>query len=80
MKKSGIVFIIIGSLLLLTAAAIVLNIIMFQSKESEHIGIIGGADAPTAIFLISRAGWKLLLIIAAGAALLIKGIIDNRHK
>ena len=32
------------------------------------IGIIGGSDGPTAIFVTSRFSWELLLLIAAAAA------------
>ena len=40
----------------------------------EGVGIIGGADAPTALFLIGHTGKKQLLFIAAGLILLLRGI------
>ena len=43
----------------------------------EGIGIIGGADAPTAIFLLGHAGKKRLILIAAGFVLLVRGLIGT---
>ncbi|MBO4877342.1 MAG: hypothetical protein J5501_04975 [Ruminococcus sp.] len=43
----------------------------------DGIGIIGGADVPTALFIFGRAGKKPLIFIAAGAVLLIRGIADS---
>lgn len=83
MKRRYPALITIGSILLLTAVAVIVRLVMLSSQESQDIGIIGGADAPTAIFLTSTAGWKLLIIIAAGvlgAALIAKGIIGSRRK
>ena len=83
MKKTEPALITIGSILLLSAAAVIVRLVLLSSQESHDIGTIGGADAPTAIFLTSTVGWKLLLIIAAGvlgAALIVKGIIGSRRK
>ena len=83
MKKSNGTLVTIGSILLLPAIAVIVRLVMLSSQESQNIGIIGGADAPTAIFLTSTLGWKLLLIIAAGvlgAILIAKGIIGSRRK
>ncbi|MCR5707149.1 MAG: sodium ion-translocating decarboxylase subunit beta [Ruminococcus sp.] len=51
-------------------------------REPEHIGIIGGADAPTAIFLADRLGVQLICVLAplllctlVGAGLLAAAII-----
>ena len=33
-------------------------------KEAVSIGIIGGADGPTAIFLTGRFPWEILLLAA----------------
>ena len=83
MKKTEPALITIGSIILLSAAAVIVRLVLLSSQESHDIGMIGGADAPTAIFLTSTVGWKLLLIIAAcvlGAALIVKGIIGSRRK
>ena len=83
MKKTEPALITIGSIILLSAAAVIVRLVLLSSQKSHDIGIIGGADTPTAIFLTSTVGWKLLLIIAAGvlgAALIVKGIIGSRRK
>lgn len=56
-------------------------------RESGHVGIIGGADAPTAIFLTGRLGvpfavvlLPLVLSIVIGAALLIAALIIKLTK
>lgn len=33
-------------------------------KEAASIGIIGGADGPTAIFLTGRFPWEIILLAA----------------
>ena len=89
MKKlpliSGISAIICG------ASLIAFRIIRLfsTSREADNIGIIGGADAPTAIFLTSRLGLFNILGIAgilgitaliAGIALVILSIITHTKK
>ena len=52
-------------------------------KESTSIGIIGGADGPTAIFVSGDPMGLILTVagIAAAAALLVTGIVLwVRHK
>lgn len=77
---TGIIFLAVG---LLVNIRVILGIIRtLTSDEPESIGIIGGADAPTAIFIsesvfknmsiLEKAG--LLLIIAA-PILIITGIV-----
>ena len=40
-------------------------------KEAYSIGIIGGADGPTAIFLTGRFPWEILILAALAVGLLI---------
>ena len=56
-------------------------------RESEHVGIIGGADAPTAIFLADSLSplfvtvlLPLVLSIVIGAALLVTALIIKLTK
>ncbi|MBR6068990.1 MAG: hypothetical protein IKP78_00140 [Ruminococcus sp.] len=56
-------------------------------REYGHVGIIGGADAPTAIFLTGRLGvpfaavlLPLVLSIVIGAALLVTALIIKLTK
>lgn len=57
MKKG---FLISGSLLLgggvVAIVSRVLFFILFMRRESDSVGIIGGADGPTAIFLTGELG------------------------
>lgn len=48
-------------------AFIIANLIGFSPAEAASIGIIGGADGPTAIFLTTRLAPKLLPAIAIAA-------------
>ena len=43
---------------------------LFSSKGAS-IGIIGGADGPTAIFVTGRFPWYLPVLIVAGIAALV---------
>ena len=40
-------------------------------KEAYSIGIIGGADGPTAIFVTGRFPWEILILLIAGIAAVI---------
>lgn len=39
--------------------------------EAASIGIIGGADGPTAVYIASRLNWPVILAVLFSAALLI---------
>ena len=45
--------------------------------SSTSIGIIGGADGPTAIFVAGRFPWELALLIGIG---IITAILLIKHK
>lgn len=51
-------------------------------KEAASIGIIGGADGPTAIFIASQFPVKTILLggLAAAAVLLIIVLLAVRNK
>ena len=36
-----------------------------RMKEAYSIGIIGGADGPTAVFVTGRFPWEILLVAVA---------------
>lgn len=62
--------------------AVLAHLLSSVSQPADSIGIIGGADNPTAIFLMSRLGFSSLLIIlpfliliTAGISLLISALI-----
>ena len=82
--KKGLV--VTGAALLgggiLGSAAMVLYLFLSASRTTENVGIIGGADGPTTIFLMSRLGVPLIILllplalsIIIGAALLITVLI-----
>ncbi|WP_294411789.1 hypothetical protein [Ruminococcus flavefaciens] len=75
-KKSGKAYIISGAILLLAGIlanirTIFLLVNILTAPEPEGIGIIGGADAPTAIFLTDRLFGELNIIEKAGLLLII---------
>lgn len=52
-------------------------------QDDTSIGIIGGADGPTTIFLISKFKWfivALVIMVAVLAVLIIKYIIRKKNK
>ena len=75
-KKSGKALIISGAIMLLTGILFNIRTIfgligLLTADESADIGIIGGADAPTAIFLTDRIFADMMIIEKAGLLLLI---------
>lgn len=56
-----------GSQFGIAVAFIIANIMGFTPEEAASIGIIGGADGPTAIYLTTRLAPKLLASIAIAA-------------
>jgi Na+-transporting methylmalonyl-CoA/oxaloacetate decarboxylase beta subunit len=70
MKKTEVLYIIAGLIVLIIALLSIARVF----DRPEGIGIIGGADAPTAIFVLRRIDKKKLILLAAGAILLIRGL------
>lgn len=75
-KKSGKAYIISGVILLLAGLlanirTIFMIVSILTAPEPEGIGIIGGADAPTAIFLTERLFNEINIIEKAGLLLII---------
>ncbi len=62
-KTLNIILLIVGVLLTLTG---ILGIVLTVLKYRAGIGIIGGADAPTAMFWFQTSGWRELLSIIFG--------------
>lgn len=80
-KVVSIAAIIVGALLLLSAAApMIVGMILNVPSANPSMGIIGGADGPTAIVVagsVSTGGMMItiaigLLLIAAGILALVK--------
>ena len=73
------IFILSGAVLAAGAAYFAVIFLQFRLSpaESASVGIIGGADGPTAIFVASQAriGWLLLpvfLFAVSGIALMVR--------
>lgn len=78
MKKRllGIIFAVVGLILAVPSGIFILSLIyhtLFAAPSG--IGIIGGADGPTAVFLASSGIFVTPLIAAAGLIIGVAGII-----
>ena len=78
-KIAGILLSVIGTMI---AGIMILIIIKAWNSvnESSSISIIGGADGPTAVFLIFQGGYWLIIAMIAGIAMLITGIVLLQKK
>ena len=73
--KTGTKRILIGILPLILGA--VLAVLLFR-RFTEGIGIIGGADAPTFIFMLTHGNGRIALaLLIAGAVMIISGAARN---
>lgn len=69
----------ICGLLLLPQLVLTLLMLWYGLPANSSIGIIGGADGPTAIFITAGFPWGLLFAILGCIALVILGIIMGRR-
>lgn len=69
----------ICGLLLLPQLVLTLLMLGYGLPANSSIGIIGGADGPTAIFITAGFPWGLLFAILGCIALVILGIIMSRR-
>lgn len=72
-RLTDILMLLTGILLVLYS---VLRVLLLLHMEQNEIGIIGGADAPTAEYLFRKMGWRYLLQIVIGTALTVTSIIN----
>ena len=77
MKKAiSVAAIVVGVLALLSVAVPVIIGNIFEMTPPESVGIIGGADGPTAIMLAGTVGSGTIIIaVAIGALLITAGIL-----
>ncbi|QEH67354.1 sodium ion-translocating decarboxylase subunit beta [Cellulosilyticum sp. WCF-2] len=68
-NKKGIVLTIIGLVVISIISMVV--ILNENGKEAASIGIIGGADGPTAIFISSSASLEPVAITICGLILVV---------
>ena len=73
-KIAGILLSVIGTMI---AGIMILIIIKAWNSVNQNssTAIIGGADGPTAVFLISQGGYWMIIAMIAGIAMLITGIV-----
>lgn len=66
-RTIGIVFVVLGVLLAIWG---ILAMVVINPAVSPSIGIIGGADGPTAIFVTGTAGPLAALVLLCGTGIL----------
>lgn len=81
MKKAlSIVAIVVGVLALLSAVVPLIIGFLYQIPTPESIGIIGGADGPTAIIIAGTIGTGGIVIeIAIGILFIVAGILGLKR-
>ncbi|MBQ8960483.1 MAG: hypothetical protein IJ071_04605 [Ruminococcus sp.] len=73
--KTGTKLIIGGALLMLIGAGLAF---LLMRRLTEGVGIIGGADAPTFIFVVTHGTVRIAgLLLAGGGLLALIGLIDD---
>ena len=72
-KVLSIIAMVAGSLVLLSAAAPMIMGVMLEKKAAGSVGIIGGADGPTAIMLVGTLGAGSVIVEIVIGLLLIAG-------
>ena len=82
MKKIiSIVTIIIGGLLVIGGVAPMIMGAVLKAQIAESVGVIGGADGPTAIFVTGVPGTgQVIGKIAVGLLVMAAGILGCRKK
>lgn len=66
-RTIGILLVVLGVLLAVWG---ILTMVVINPAVSPSIGIIGGADGPTAIFVTSKAGPLAVLVLLCGTGVL----------
>ncbi len=81
-KVISIVALIVGALVILSVTVpTIMGIIFTISSPSSSVGIIGGADGPTAIMIAKTANiGGIILATVAGVLLMVAGILGLRKK
>ena len=82
MKKAlSIVAIVVGALVLLSIVAPLIIGILYTVPTPESVGIIGGADGPTAIMIVGTRGTVGIVIeLAIGVLFIVAGILGLKKR
>ena len=78
MQKGGLTKLGKGVILLVVLIGIIMGTAIIRDRRvaiSTSVGIIGGADGPTAIFVTAKPSPLLSVIIIVGSILLVAGIV-----
>ena len=79
-KIIGIAAIIIGALMILSSVAPMIIGAILEAKAASSVGIIGGADGPTAVMVTAVSGTgNVILEMIAGVLLVVRGIWGLRR-
>ncbi|MBQ3029445.1 MAG: hypothetical protein IJD26_10205 [Lachnospiraceae bacterium] len=70
-KVISIISIVVGGLVLLSVIAPMVIGAVLNSQASDSVGIIGGADGPTAIFVVGTFGAGSVIIESVIGVLLV---------
>lgn len=73
MKKTAIISVILGLI------AVVFGVAAFLSEKSS-LGIIGGADGPTAVFVVGNFGGWLIPLLVGVILLLVAFFLYRKRK
>ena len=74
-KVISIIAMIVGGLFLLSGVAPMIMGIILKVQIASSVGIIGGADGPTAIMLVGTIGaGNVIIEIVIGVLLIVAGI------
>lgn len=79
-KVLSIVSIVVGGLVLLSVIAPMIIGAVLANQLSDSVGIIGGADGPTAVFVVGTFGAGGVIIESVIGVLLVAAGIWGLHK
>lgn len=78
-KVLSIIAIVAGGLTLLSVAAPVIIGAIFKAQAASSVGIIGGADGPTAVMVVGTlGGGSAITEVVIGLLLIVAGIWGYR--
>ena len=70
-KVLSVIYIVVGGLVLLSVIAPMVIGAILSSQPSGSVGIIGGADGPTAVFVVGTFGAGSVIVESAVGVLLV---------
>ena len=82
-KVISIIAIVVGALVLLSVAAPMIIGAVLEAQVASSVGIIGGADGPTAVMVtgVSNVGSAVIEVVVGGLLIVagIWGCVKNRN-